>query len=133
MTNTLKAANYSSFSSEEKHALLVVGTRVRDGRACLVLGDLVTLKEDDHDAWKALIPSLEKSAVYWLEPMESVQSVVNLPSNQDDSNAVGGCHQLTCTIAISRAQSLGSDHYTIVFALPCSSWIAYRGILFTRL
>jgi hypothetical protein len=78
-------------SSGEKTALLVVGTRVRDGRACLVLGGFVTLKEDDQDSWKSCIPTLEKSAVYWLDPMESVQSFVNLPRNQDHSQmlAVG--------------------------------------------
>jgi hypothetical protein len=75
-------------SSGENIALLVVGTRVRDGRACLVLGDVVTLKEDDQDSWKSRIPTLEKSAVYWLDPMESVQSLVNLPRNQDHSNVL---------------------------------------------
>ncbi len=115
-------------------ALLVVGTRVRDGRACLVLGDFVTLKEDDQDSWKSRIPTLEKSAVYWLDPMESVQSLVNLPRNQDRSfQCVGGCHQLTCTFAINRAQSLGSDHYTIFFTLSRSAGITYRGVLLTRL
>jgi hypothetical protein len=75
-------------SAGEEVALLVVGTRVRDGRACLVLGDFVTLKEDDQDLWKSCIPALEKRAVYWLDTMESVQSLVKLPRNQDHSNAL---------------------------------------------
>ena len=70
-------------SSGEKSALLVVGTRVRDERSCLIRGGLSNVGVDDFDAWKSLIPTMRKDSVFWLEPKETIQSLINLPSYQD--------------------------------------------------
>jgi len=69
----------------------VIGTRVRDERSCLVLGDVSNLGEDDNDAWKIIIPSTRKGPVFWLEPEEAIQSLLNLPGYQD------GWHLLAAT------------------------------------
>jgi len=69
--------------SGEKPDLLVVGARVRDERSCSVLGDKSNVGEDDTNAWKSLIPSTKKGPVFWLEPKETIQSLLNLPSYQD--------------------------------------------------
>jgi len=69
--------------SGEKPDLLVVGARVRDERSCSVLGDKSNVGEDDTNAWKSLIPSTKKGPVFWLEPKETIQTLLNLPSYQD--------------------------------------------------
>jgi hypothetical protein len=72
-------------SSGPKLALLQVGTRVRDEQSCLVIGDFAHIDDAyiDIDAWKCLLPSMKTSAVCWLEPKETIESLIDLPSYQD--------------------------------------------------
>jgi hypothetical protein len=71
-------------SSGGEPSLFLVGTRVRDQCSCLVLGNPAKIG-DDEDAWKGLIPSLEKDPVCWLKT-ETVQTLVCLPSFRDGRN-----------------------------------------------
>jgi hypothetical protein len=69
-------------------ALLLVGTRVRDERSCLVTGDLANLDDPNIDDWKCLLPSIKTSAVCWLESKETIESLVDLPCYQDGQRLI---------------------------------------------
>jgi hypothetical protein len=71
--------------SGTKLALVLVGTKVRDERSCLVIGDFANIDDPyiDIDAWKCLLPSMKTSAVCWLEPKETIESLIDLPIYQD--------------------------------------------------
>jgi hypothetical protein len=74
--------------SGPKLALLLVGTRVRDERSCLVIGNLANLDDANVDDWTCLLPSLKTSAVCWLESKETIESLVDLPCYQDGQRLI---------------------------------------------
>jgi hypothetical protein len=74
--------------SGPKLALLLVGTRVRDERSCLVIGNLANLDDANVDDWTCLLPSLKTSAVCWLESKETIESLVDLPFYQDGQRLI---------------------------------------------
>lgn len=61
----------------------VVGTRLRDNRACLISGDLCSISEVTADRWSALLPNIVTGRSLWLREHEEVNAMIGLEN--DDS------------------------------------------------
>jgi len=121
-------------SSEEKSTLLVIGTRVRDERSCLVLGDVSNLEEDDTDARKILIPSTRKGPVFWLEPEERSNPVVTQSSRLPGRLAfAGGNNQFSSCATFNGDESCCRGYYAASVCIACSPWLTHCRILLARL
>ena len=69
---------------QSKIALLAVGTRVDDGRSCIISGPMQEYDGDaDESSWSNLLPNIKEDPVFWFEPGEEVTLVESLPWEQD--------------------------------------------------
>lgn len=64
-------------------ALVVVGRRVRDGRECVLTGELCEAVEMKPDSWSKLLPNMATGRSIWMDPEEETFSLVGLEG--DDS------------------------------------------------
>jgi hypothetical protein len=69
---------------QNKMSLLAFGTKISDGKSCLVMGQLEEYSGAEGDAmWATLLPNIEESPVLWLDKDEDATLLVSLPSEQD--------------------------------------------------
>jgi hypothetical protein len=117
-------------SSGPKLALLLFGTRVRHERSCLVIGDFAHIDDPyiDIDAWKCLLPSMKTSAVCWLEPKETIESLIDLPSYQDGRRLIASATGALVMLLSPCLQRL-AEVSTVILSFVDSHGIPHSGIL----
>jgi hypothetical protein len=72
-----------AFPGASMLGLVVVGVRQRDGRSCIVSGDLCAAVDATPDSWSVLLPNIVSGRSMWLDDFEKVLSIVGLEC--DDS------------------------------------------------
>lgn len=72
-----------SFSGASKLSLVMVGTRLRDSRSCILNGDLCAISDVSDSDWSSLLPNIVSGRRMWLEQHEEVFNVIGLEG--DDS------------------------------------------------
>jgi hypothetical protein len=70
------------FAGPSDFGLLVVGTRRRDGRSCLVAGNLCTTANLCEQEWSQLLPNIVSGRTLWLDVSEEVFTVVGLEGDE---------------------------------------------------
>jgi hypothetical protein len=63
--------------------LVVVGGRARDGRACLVSGDMCQLSDLSPNGWSQLLPNIVSGRCLWLQEQEEVFTIIGLQGDAD--------------------------------------------------
>lgn len=81
--NYVECRRVFAFSGASMTGLVVVGTRHRDSRSCLVSGDLCSSAGINQKSWKALVPNIVTGRSLYFEDFEHVFSVIGL--EHDDS------------------------------------------------
>lgn len=103
-------------TSGPKFGLVVIGTRVEDGKSCVVGGELT----DSIKNLAGLLPNMESDLVFWLENGEDVLAVTATPRTEDGRGvvAIGTTRR---TLLLSPDMKLLSDTREIVTcpALAC--------------
>ena len=106
--NFVECRRVFTFSGASMVGLVVVGTRHRDGRWCLLSGDICTSGDVSTENWSTLLPNMISGSVLWLDEGEEVFSVVGLEHDDTGYRNFAVATSLRVVIASSGMEVVAS-------------------------
>ena len=96
--------------------LIAIGTRKRDGKNCILAGELEEVSVNDAEtSWTKMLPNADNSPSFWLDDAEHVTILLQLPSDEQIEGAVAVATNKRVLILSSAMAVLGE---TRVSATP---------------